>query len=68
MCQIDTATFAGLERTKRGHILEYGVVMVDVPMARPLRIESPGALYRLILRDTGRLSRLATARCRDELS
>ena len=37
-------------------------------MARPLRIESLGALYRLILRGNGRLSRLATARFRDVLS
>lgn len=37
-------------------------------MACPLRIESPGALYRVILRGNGRLSRLATARFRDELS
>ena len=37
-------------------------------MARPLRIESPGALCRVILRGNGRLSRLATARFRDGLS
>ena len=37
-------------------------------MAPPLRIESPGVLYRVILRGDGRLSRLATARFRDELS
>ena len=65
---IDTATFAGLERTIRGPILEYGVVMVDVPMARPLRIESPGALYHVILLGNLRLSRLATARFCDEPS
>jgi hypothetical protein len=37
-------------------------------MAPPLRIESPGALYRVILRGNARLSRLATARFRAELS
>ena len=37
-------------------------------MARPLRIEFPSALYRVILRGNGRLSRLVTARFRDELS
>ncbi len=36
-------------------------------MACPLRIESPGSLYRVILRGNGRLSRLATARFCDEL-
>jgi hypothetical protein len=37
-------------------------------MARPLRIGFPGALYLATLRGNGRLSRLATARFRDELS
>ena len=37
-------------------------------MVRPLRIESPGVLYRVILRGNARPSRLATARFRDELS
>ena len=48
--------------------MEHDVVMVDVPMARPLRIESPGALDHVILLGNLHLSRLATARFRDEPS
>jgi hypothetical protein len=37
-------------------------------MARPLRMKSPSAFYRVIVRGNGSLSRLAIARIRDGLS
>ena len=50
------------------HLVIRYLVGAVYAMARPLRIEFPGALYHVTSRGNARLSRLATAGFRDKSS